>query len=76
MPLWHKDYFELITFKKQEPHKELGKLNRSYSFNIRNICKKRGMIKSPESLSNGDSKDLNLHNNYTLVYCGFLNNLL
>ena len=31
MPLWHKDYFRLIIFKKQQTQEKLWKLNRSNS---------------------------------------------
>ena len=32
MPLWHKDYFELTIFKKQQTQEQLSKPIRSYPF--------------------------------------------
>ena len=38
--------------------------------------KEKDDSKSPETLFNGESKDLNLHNNFTLIYCVFPDNLV
>lgn len=32
VPLWHKDYFQLVIFKKQQTQEQLSKPLRSYPF--------------------------------------------
>lgn len=32
MPLWHKDYFELIVYEKQQTEENLWKQSRGYPF--------------------------------------------
>lgn len=88
MPLWHKDYFELITLKKQKAQETFWQLNRSYPVwgtfpRTRQISivspspyqKERGDTKSQETLHTGEGTYLNLHNNLTLVPWDFKNNI-
>lgn len=82
MPLWHKDYFKLVIFKKQQRPEKLCKPSRSYSF-VRDIYiyKQFPFVRVFPSLYQEEEEDckypetrcvkcndLNPHNNLTLTY--------
>lgn len=74
-PLWHKDYFELMVFEKEQTQENLWKQSSSYPF-VKDIYTHKGNLhlcvslyqeekddsKSPETPLSGEGTKLNLHN--------------